>query len=179
MIFLQKKLTLFQFELFSTLFTFITGILLHFTYDWFHQNKIIGLFSAVNESTWEHLKLLFFPMLITSLIGTFYYKDEYPNYLTMKTKGILFSLTFLVCFFYIYTGILGTNIAWLNILSFFIAAILGEIYAYSYQRKYLANNKFSYIILIFLIMAFVLFTFKPLPIGLFKDPHTGYYGITK
>ncbi len=49
------------------LFVLITGSLAHFLYDWSGNNLIIGLFSPVSESIWEHMKLIFFPMLIYSL----------------------------------------------------------------------------------------------------------------
>ena len=45
----------------------ILGILLHFTYEWAGENIIVGIFSAVNESTWVHLKLAFYPMLIMGI----------------------------------------------------------------------------------------------------------------
>ena len=50
-------------NLFRFIFISVLGVLLHFTYEWSGNNPIVGLFSATNESTWEHLKLLFFPML--------------------------------------------------------------------------------------------------------------------
>ena len=53
-----------NYQIVSTIFVCILGTLLHFTYDFFGQNMIIASFSAVNESVWEHLKLLFFPMLL-------------------------------------------------------------------------------------------------------------------
>ena len=73
-----------RFQIFSLFFTYVLGTILHFTYEWSNENSIVALFSAVNESTWEHLKLLFFPMLITIIIGYFYLKtekDEYNNFL--------------------------------------------------------------------------------------------------
>lgn len=48
-------------NLFRFIFISILGVLLHFTYEWSGDNPAVGLFSAVNESTWEHLKLIFFP----------------------------------------------------------------------------------------------------------------------
>ena len=54
-----NKLNFFRFFFIS-----ILGVLLHFTYEWSNDNPAVGLFSAVNESTWEHLKLIFFPMLL-------------------------------------------------------------------------------------------------------------------
>ena len=58
-------------QIFSIIFTFILGTLLHFTYKLSGNNQLVGVFSAVNESTWEHLKLVFFPMLLTIIIGYF------------------------------------------------------------------------------------------------------------
>ena len=66
------KVSIKNFQIFSTIFVMILGTLLHFTYEWFGENLFIASFSAVNESTWKHLKLLFFPMLITIIIGTNY-----------------------------------------------------------------------------------------------------------
>ena len=40
------------------------GTLLHFLFDWTGGNAVVALFSAVNESIWEHLKLLFYPMVL-------------------------------------------------------------------------------------------------------------------
>ena len=45
-------------------FTVVFGVLLHFLYEWSYNSVWIAPFSGVNESTWEHMKLLFFPMFI-------------------------------------------------------------------------------------------------------------------
>ena len=143
-----------------------------------NNNYLIGLFSSINESSWEHLKLLYFPMLITSIIGYNYYKNTLPNYLCTKTKGILLSLLFMIIFYYTYTGILGHDITILNISSFFIATIIEEYYTY----KNINNNKncnfiLTLIILLTLLTLFIIFTFYPPHINLFKDPLTNTYGI--
>lgn len=39
--------------------TSLGGTLLHFLYDWLDKPAWIAPFSGVNESTWEHMKLLF------------------------------------------------------------------------------------------------------------------------
>ena len=44
------------------------GTLFHFAYDFTGQNRLIGLFVAINESTWEHMKLLFFPLFFFALM---------------------------------------------------------------------------------------------------------------
>lgn len=177
MIFIKTKYSILKFEILSTIFIFITGTLLHFTYDWSNHNSLIGLFSAVNESTWEHLKLLFFPMLITTIIAFFYYKEEYPNILCAKTKGILVALSFLIIFFYTYTGIIGKGFAIINIGSFFLSVLVGEIYAYKKINNNSCNILISMFILILLTLLFIIFTFYPPNIGLFSEPFVGCFKI--
>ncbi len=167
-----------KFEIISTIFIMILGTLLHFLFEWSHYNPFIGSFSAVNESTWEHLKILFFPMLITTGIGYFYSKNTTSNYLWSKTIGILIAMAFIVVFFYTSTGIIGKNSAILNISSFYIAVILGEYIAYKKINTYNKNNNYMASILLFLLSSsFILFTFYPPHIGLFQDPLTYKYGI--
>ena len=169
-----------NYQIFSCIFVFILGSLLHFTYDWSNGNSIIATFSSVNESTWEHLKLLFFPMLITIIIGMFFFKNNVPNFICSKTIGIIVAILFTVIFFYTYTGILGRNIAIIDISSFFISTILGEFISYILiVNHYKCNNIISLIILSLLLLCFICFTFNPPKIDLFKDPITNKYGIIK
>ena len=120
----MNKTKILRFQIFSIIFACILGTILHFTFNLSNENLFVASFSAVNESTWEHLKILFFPMLITTIIGTFYFKEKYPNFLYAKTIGILTAIAFTVIFFYTYSGILGTNYDVINIISFYVAIIL-------------------------------------------------------
>ena len=179
----MNKKEVLKFQIFSIIFVSILGTLLHFTYEWFGDNKIVAAFSAVNESTWEHLKLLFFPMLITTIIGYFYFKKDVPNFLCAKTYGIITSLVFVIVFFYTYTGVIGRNFAIFDIGSFFVAVILGEYIAYrimiSSSLKFKCNKNLAIIVLAVLLVVFVLFTYFTPQIGLFKDPVENGYGILK
>lgn len=169
-----------NFQIFSVIFTFILGTLLHFTYKWSGGNNIVAIFSSINESVWEHLKLLYFPMLITIIIGAIYFKNEVSNFVCAKTIGIISSILFTVIFFFTYTGVLGKNIAAIDVLSFFIATILGEYVAYRLiQSRFKCKNRFDLIILIVLGISFILFTYFTPEIGIFKDPATGNYGLIK
>lgn len=67
----MKKNNILRFTIFSGIFVMILGTLLHFTFEWSGNSTFVASFSAVNESTWEHLKLLFFPMLLTTILGYF------------------------------------------------------------------------------------------------------------
>lgn len=174
----MKKISLFKYQIFSVIFAIVFGTILHFLFEWLNGNTFIATFSAVNESTWEHMKIAFFPMLITLIIGLFIYKKSYSNFLCAKTIGILVALIFIPVFFYTYTGIIGRNFAVIDISSFVLAISFGEFITYRLiKNKFNCNNEISFIILIGLILMFIVFTFKPLYINLFKDPLTGLYGI--
>ena len=176
----MKKNELLKFEIINCIFVTALGFFLHFTYDLSNANKIIGIFSPINESIWEHLKLVFFPMLITIMFGYPCLKDTYKNFLLVKTKQALLSQLIIVVFYYTYTGILGIDIALVNITCFIVAIIIGHIYSYNKLNNNSTNyNKFSSIILIINTLLFLLFTFNPPLLNIFKDPVTHTYGIYK
>lgn len=167
----MNKKDLKKYQIFCVIFTYILGTLLHYTYDWSNQNSIVGLFSAVNESTWEHLKLVFFPMLITIIIGNFYFKQKPNNFICSKTIGILVAMAFTVVFFYTYTGVIGKNIDIINIISFYIAVLLGEIVSYLLMiNNFKCNKNIAIIVWVILAILFFVFTFNPPKIGLFESP---------
>lgn len=161
-------------QIIAVLFTLVLGTLLHFTYEWSENNQIVGTFSAINESTWEHLKLLSFPMLIFAIFEGINIYKETNNYIEAKTIGIIFGMLFITVFFFTYTGIIGTNFAVLDIGSFFVGVILSEIIAYKImQMKSFSTNKtkhISIILIIIITLCFIIFTFNPPNINYFRDP---------
>lgn len=167
------------FYIFSTIFSILLGTLLHFTYNLSNNNIFVASFSAVNESTWEHLKLIYFPLLITTIIGYFYIGKTYSNFIFAGTIGIIVSLLFIVIFFYTYTGAFGINSGFINILSFIIAILLGNFISYKLLGSFFSiNKKIPLIILIILLLSFIIFTYIPPKINLFKDPISNTYGIS-
>ena len=157
----------------------ILGILLHFSYEWLGENVIVGLFSAINESTWEHLKLLFYPMVFMAIIGFFVIGGKSYNYWFAQAFGILTSILFTIIFFYTYTGVIGANYAWLNIGIFIMAVLLGGYVTYKLltARKIYDAEVVSILFLIIFVFCFMLYTFEPPQIQLFEDPITSSYGI--
>lgn len=43
------------------IFVLVLGTIFHFLYEWTENNFVVGLFAPINESVWEHMKLVFFP----------------------------------------------------------------------------------------------------------------------
>ena len=176
-----KSNKLIKVELIVILFCLILGTLLHFTYEWSGENLFIGSFSAVNESVWEHLKLVFYPMLIAAIVEYFFVKDVSNNYVEAKTIGIFTAICFIIVSFFTYSGIIGTSIIVIDILIFIISIILGEYVAYRLMKREnestVTTESLSIIILVFLLLCFIIFTYLPPEVNLFRDVTTGVYGI--
>lgn len=165
-----------KYQIFSAILVATLGTLLHFKYKISGENSFVAVFSAINESTWEHLKLLFFPMIISTIIGYFYIGKDIPNYICSKTIGIIVSMLFTVVFFYTYSGIIGKNIAFLDISSFFVSVILGELVSYLLiVNKFKCNNIVLSAVLAIIFVFFIIFTYNTPKLGIFKDPVTGEY----
>lgn len=174
----MNKNTIRNFHIISAIIEMALGTLLHFTYKLSGNNSIVALFSSVNESTWEHLKLLFFPMLLTSIVGYLKYFKQSNSFLCARAIGIFISLTFTVVFFYTYSGVLGNNIAFIDILSFFVSVIIGELISFILVKNNIpCKRKKAVVFFILFTICFFIFTFNPPHIGLFKDPLTGKYGL--
>lgn len=161
------------------LFISVLGVLLHFTYEWSGDNPIVALFSAVNESTWEHLKLLFFPMLLLMIIELlFTEKRQLPsNYLFARTIGILSGMAFIVIAFYTLTGVFAKLPDAVNIALYFLGVFLALCIENKINRGNSQNHSaFAAIVLLALTIAFFVFTKYPPSIGLFANPVlTGFH----
>ena len=175
---MKKSLSFWQFVGF--VFTSVVGTLLHFLYEWTGESVIVGLFSAVNESIFEHMKLLFFPMLLFAFIEAKYIGDEYDNFWCAKLVGILVGVGLIPVLYYTYTGIFGVNADWFNIIIFFITAAV----SYMVETRLKKNGRclciqpnLAKFILIVLAAVFIVLTFFPPKIPLFEDPLTATYGI--
>lgn len=161
-------------------FTEIAGVLLHYLYDWTNQSIIVAPFSAVNESIWEHMKLLFFPMFIFALIEYRALGKDYENFWCPKLAGTATGLFLIPMLYYTYTGALGVTADWFNIVIFFVAA--GAAYYLEYQLlkreiDFCKSPITAFIILCFIAFVFIVFTFVQPQVPLFQDPSTGNYGI--
>ena len=176
-----KSSKLIKAQIIVILFSLVLGTLLHFTYEWSGENAFVGSFSAVNESVWEHLKLVFFPMLIATIVEYFFVKDVSKNYIEAKTIGIFTAIAFIVVAFFTYSGIIGTSIIVIDILIFIISIILGEYVAYKLMKREdestVATEVLSIVILAFLLLCFAIFTYLPPEVNLFRDVTTGVYRI--
>ncbi|MBO5212264.1 MAG: hypothetical protein J6B60_01860 [Clostridia bacterium] len=159
--------------------TSLGGTILHFLYGWLGEAVWIAPFSGVNESTWEHMKLLFWPMLIFAIVQSLFFKDR-TDFWCVKLRGILLGLVLIPILFYTYNGVVGKSPDWLNIVIFFISAAIAFLYEtrlFNVKKLHCRSPKLVIAALLVIALLFVVFTFATPEIGIFKDPLTGSYGI--
>ncbi len=161
-----------NYTIIGIIFVLITGTLAHFLYDWSGKNNIIELFTPVNESVWEHMKLLFFPMFLYSLIMIFKFKESHPCIVSSLCFGILIGTLLIPVFFYTYTYILGKNIFILDIGTFILSVIIAFLISYKFSQScILKPYTFLLCILVGIVfICFTVFTIYPLDIMIFKEP---------
>lgn len=159
--------------------TSLTGTLLHFLYEASGGSLLTAPFSGVNESTWEHMKLLFWPLLIYAIAQSLFLRTG-RCFWSVKLKGTLLGLSLIPTLFYTYNGAFGTSPSFINIGIFFVAA--GAAYLYEARRLGGDNERClappcAFALLLALGALFVAFTFAPPALPLFRDPLSGGYGI--
>jgi hypothetical protein len=159
--------------------TALGGTILHFLYDWLGGAVWVAPFSGVNESTWEHMKLLFWPMLLYAVVQSVYFRDR-KDFWCIKLRGTLLGLALIPVLFYTYNGAIGKSPDWLNIAIFFASAAIAYLYEtrqFKSEKSRCLYPKLAFALLCAIALLFIIFTFLTPTIGLFKDPLAGTYGI--
>ena len=177
--FIRNK-RVFRSELIGMVFIILLGSALHFTYELSGHNLLVGIFSAINESVWEHLKLAFWPSILFMLGQYWLMRKSTHNFFLAKALGVSLMIVTIPAIFYSYTAITGESIFIIDIGSFIIAVILGQLASYKLLIRVQMSQRLAIIsigVLILLSAVFALFTLYPPQIGLFQDPVTGTYGI--
>lgn len=153
-------------------FVLITGTFAHFLYEWSGDNAIVGLFTPVNESIWEHMKLLFFPMLIYAAFMFFRLKDEYPCIASSLCSGLLTGTLLIPILFYTYTGLLGKDLFILDIGIFIVSTLCAFLVSYrlALSCKGKPQTIFLCVLTGIFLIAFLLFTYHPPELFLFAEP---------
>lgn len=159
--------------------TSFVGTILHFLYEWLGGAVLVAPFSGVNESTWEHMKLLFWPMFLFAIIQSFFFRDR-RDFWCVKLRGTVLGLALIPVIFYTYNGVIGQSPDWFNIAIFFISALMVFVYETRQFKKEATachHPRLALIALCIIGIMFVTFTFFTPQLNIFKDPLTGTYGI--
>ena len=166
-----------QYTAIGIIFVLLAGTLAHFVYDWSGNHAVIGLFTPVNESIWEHMKLLFFPMLLYAFFAAHHLKEDYPCIVSSLCLGILTGTLLIPVLFYAYTGILGRDYFILDIGTFIVSTLTAFLLFYRLTLSCKAKP-FTAILCILvriLFVCFLFFTYHPPGLGLFANPPAGIF----
>jgi hypothetical protein len=175
---MKRSINLWQFVGFAVVA--LGGTLLHFLYEWTGKSVWVAAFSGINESTWEHMKLLFVPLVIFALVESFFFKDR-PDFWCVKAKGTVLGLVLIPVLFYTYNGVIGMSPDWINIAIFFISAaavFIFETRLFHREGSGACHKTAAIAVFVIIAIAFVLFTFVTPNINIFRDPLTGTYGLS-
>ena len=152
----------------------IAGTVCHYVYELTGRNMISGMFTPVNESIWEHLKLLYFPYIIYALTECFIYGRKIKGFLFSRTVGVICGMIFIPVMFFLYTSVTGRSFVFIDILLFIISAVIS--FAVSLDRILKERDAFSkrsfaaVIIIISVTLLFFGLTFYPPSTRLFAVP---------
>lgn len=153
------------------------GTLFHFVYEWTNKNYIAGFFFPVNESTAEHLKLIFYPTIIYSVYEYIRLENKPKNYISAISASIFTGKLTILTLFYLYSGILGFNVDFLNISIFFIAVIVSLFVKNLIIKSEKLDSKNALVLsALYLIVSAFLFgiwTYNPPSLGVFTPPVIG------
>ncbi len=166
-------------EITGTLFIIFLGTALHFTFAFSGRNPIVGSFSAVNESVWEHLKLPFWPSLLWMLIEMYPLRKAVTNFFATKAIGTIVMIVVIPAVFYAYTSFTKEILA-VDIATFMIAVIVGQTISYKLLSKSKQSKRteiIAFVVIALLAIVFVTFTFYPPHLSIFQDSNSGQYGI--
>lgn len=166
------KRSLFLWQAAGFAFATLAGTLLHFLYDWTDGSFLVAPFSGINESTWEHIKLLYWPLLVFALIQRPQF-SEYTAFWCIKLLGILLGLVLIPVLFYTYNGAFGKSPDWLNITIFYLATAAVFLLEWRLFKTDTLRCRHPGLALASICMigvAFVVFTFAPPELPLFQAP---------
>lgn len=162
---LLKKLVLWDILLFAVVG--ILGPLMHYAVS--PMIPVLQFIVPVNESIWEHLKLLFFPALLVGIIRRLAAGKLQHGILTTFAEGILLSMLLMITGFYTYSGILGMHDRRADIALFYLCVLFLTCYIHIRSSGQKKSSLSGLIILLLLAGCFFYFTLDPPQIGLFLD----------
>lgn len=161
-----------RYTIIGIIFVLTTGTFAHFLYDWTGNNHVVGLFMPINESIWEHMKLLFFPMIIYSIIMVLKFHQKYSCITSALCFGVLMGTFLIPVFYYAYTSILGKNVFIIDIGIFILSIVIAFWLSYKLTLScYLVSySSLLYIMVCMLFIFFLIFTYHTPNATIFQNP---------
>jgi hypothetical protein len=169
-------------------FIMLVGSFFHFIYELSGFHPYAALFGSVNESSWEHLKLFFYPGVVFLLVEHAFVKDFANNYWWGKAMALVVTPIGVLVSFYFYLGIVlpiwGEGTLALDISTGAFGVLLGNIVSYRILTSpphEPSRNAAAAAVMAVLTTAFMTLTYFPPKFFVFEDflgyEYRGEYGI--
>lgn len=149
----------------------VLGSISHFLYDFSEHNPFTALITPVNESTWEHLKLLFFPVLFLSGIEYYLQRPKRGAFFTARFLGVVFGMLSIIGLFYGYSSLFGKDFLIADIFIFILSVFIVYFVTGKLYRKFFAVDAMLPFFAWFgTVLLFFIFTCYPPNFFLFFPP---------
>lgn len=157
----------------------VIGTFLHFLYEISDHKKFVAIFAAVNESTWEHIKICITPTILWSLYDG-YVHGLNGNYIIGKAFCLLTIILLIPALFYLYTAFTKKSILFIDVICFYVTVICSQLvfkYFIGLDTLPFIYTYLCAILLFFEICAYMFLTFNPIKNFIFEDPISHKYGL--
>jgi hypothetical protein len=168
-------------KIIGTITIFALAFIYHFLYECF-PNPIFSILFPVNESIWEHMKLLYTGILSWGLIEIILLKKNKINYNNYPYQLFLTAFTSIIIYLILYLPIhnlIGEKLI-ISILLLFIVILLEQILSYYLLKQKKETDildKISIILIILFYMILLNLTYDPPRSYIFYDNIENKYGI--
>lgn len=153
------------------------GVFFHYIHNIFKKGIIIHVLGAINESTWEHLKLAFWPMFFSALMReVFGIADAAQNFWFAISISIIFTMVLIPVMYYFVRSIIKKEVTIVSIAIYYICVLIGLLVELYITNLGIGNNVIGILVIGLIIFFIALFTYKPPRNFLFKDPVNNRYG---
>lgn len=177
----DRRRTVLLWEMVGIGVIFLVGASLHFVFAWTGYWRPAALIAAVNESTWEHFKIAFWPALLYALVEYPFLSKTTRSFWVAKFAALLTMPLVTAALFYGYTAITGHHYLLADVIIFFLSGVAGQWVGYRILtagwRASRTLNRVSLAGLVLLVLAFSLLSYYPPRNFLFQHPESGEYGI--
>ena len=172
-----------KWEVIGLFVTLAAGNLLHFVYDWSGENPVVAAISGVNESVWEHMKLLAVPWIFWSVVEVVVLRRSHLPVLAARAGGLLTGLLLIPLLYYGYTGVTGSDLSLVDILIFQLAVLAAfGISWFLLKRRWFCGMFWQIlgaVVMAGMLALFVWWTYQTPQLPVFIDPVTQQRGMGK
>ena len=173
---------------FSGIIIFLLSTLSHFAYNWSNYNEVVGMFTPTNESIFQHLKMIFFPIVLYYLLTYIFYGRKYNivlyKWLLSAITTFIVTSTIIVSNYYIFTYGFSISNAFIDISALLIGLFTSSLlcihlYIRTKNHNMKVCNPIVIIGLLLLVFTISFFDKNPLKVDLFYDNENNTYNEVK